>query len=318
MFLAKCSTPRFNYEFCFSFFTCTSRKSVRIVECGVCGVFRINTRLNTLRILVKRKSKSQTEIPADQIKANKVGIFHANFFAFIIITSSAFFLWLIISYIIQIYVFADYQIWDPSNPQILSLISRENFPIKVLQIKETPRPYNTISYTTPNTITISFTHNVPSSLSRDIRWHVRVPIDNGQRNCKSKQNVVTKECAGGEAEGAENPPWPLAKSTVAAAYSISDRKTNLKYGKQKRNEKSEQKKTIKWSGKFVVKTETHVGHDKRRAEGRGELGGGNRILLRCHATVLPLFPLPAFGLLMLLTHNLPLYECVNHDKVRFE
>lgn len=47
-------------------------------KCMECGVFRINTRLNTLRILVKRKSKSQTEMDKDQIKANKVGLFHGK------------------------------------------------------------------------------------------------------------------------------------------------------------------------------------------------------------------------------------------------
>lgn len=113
----------------------------------------------------------------------------------------------------------------------------------------------------------------PLSLSRDIRWHVRVPIDNGQRNCKSKQNVETKECAGGEAEGAENPPWPLAKSTVPAAYSISDRKTNLKYGKQKRNEKRRAGKDdqMKWkiccqnrNTRWPRQEESH-GWGKRRA-----------------------------------------------------
>lgn len=63
----------------------------------------------------------------------------------------------------------------------------------------------------------------------------------------------------------------------------------------------------------------HVGHAGQEASRRIRVRGGavwrlwgNRILLRCRVCL----PLPLLALLptrlMLLTHNLPLYECVNH------
>lgn len=84
----------------------------------------------------------------------------------------------------------------------------------------------------------------------------------------------------------------------------------------KRQQQQWGSKTIKWSGKFVVKTETRWarrtgGKQTQKSEGGrcvASVGQSDTVEVSCLSASTPLLP----SQLMLLTHNLPLYECVNH------